>query len=83
MGGEYTRVENIVKVSKVDGTFEIFIISHVCHIDNFEGVDHPKVAVDSGFEKVHSLSKLLCPCVCLELNGKLLLAKLCNHFGSF
>ncbi|XP_049268585.1 uncharacterized protein LOC125757225 [Rhipicephalus sanguineus] len=83
VGGEYTRVEHIVDVSKVDGTSEIFIISDVYHITNFEEVDHLKEAVSSGSKKVHSLSKSLRPCVCLELNGKLLFAELCNRFGSF
>uniref|UniRef100_A0A224YMA5 Cr1-8 nvi n=1 Tax=Rhipicephalus zambeziensis TaxID=60191 RepID=A0A224YMA5_9ACAR len=83
VGDEYARVENIVNISKLDGTCEVFIISAVYHIDSFEGVDHLKVAVDSGFKKIHSLSKSLRPCVSLELNGKLLFAELCNRFGSF
>ncbi|XP_049268710.1 uncharacterized protein LOC119382228 [Rhipicephalus sanguineus] len=82
VGGEDTRVEHIVDVSKVDGTSKIFIISDVYHITDFEEVDHLNEAVNSGSKKVHSLSKSLRPCVCLELNGKLF-AELCNRFGSF
>lgn len=71
-----------MNVSKVDGTSEFFIISDVYHVENVEGVDQLKAAVDSGSKKVHSLSKSLRPCVCLEPNGKLF-AELCNRFGSF
>lgn len=83
VGDEYARVENILNISKVNGTSEIIMISYVYHMDIFEEVDHLKVAVNSHSRRIHSLSKSLRPCICLEINGKLLFAELCNRFGSF
>ncbi|XP_037269065.2 uncharacterized protein LOC142818140 isoform X1 [Rhipicephalus microplus] len=83
LGDDYVKIENIFNVCKVDGSSEIFIVSHNYQVKSFEGVSHLKVARKCASKAIHSISRSLRPCIYLNLNGTMFFAELCNRYGSF
>lgn len=83
VGDSYAKVEHIVNVLKVDGSSEVFIVSHVYAVENLGDVCHIKRAHKSVLKRLHSVSRSVRPCIYLNLNGSLIFAELCNRYGSF
>lgn len=76
-------VENIVNVLKVDGSSDVYIVSHIYQVRSFEGVEHLKIAHKCNSKVIHPIAASLHPCIYLDLNGTQLFAELCNRYGLF
>lgn len=81
VGDSYGKVEHIVNVVKVDGSSEVFLVSHVCTVENLGDVSHIKRAHRSMFKRLHPMSQSVCPCIHRNINGTLIFAELCNRYG--
>ncbi|XP_077544925.1 uncharacterized protein LOC144158139 isoform X2 [Haemaphysalis longicornis] len=74
VGDSYAKVEHIVNVLKVDGSSEVFIVSHVHAVENLGDVCHIKRAHKSVLKRLHSVSRSVRPCIYRNLNGSLIFA---------